>query len=94
MIYKKTGEKDEYIILTDEQGNKASYEFLDMSIYESNEYAVLLQKGDDMVTILRFNETENGGEEYFTFDDDRAFNAVYAKFKTEFADEFDFGDSL
>lgn len=90
MKYKKTGEKDEYIILTDENGEKTSFEFLDMSVYKGGEYAVLLQKGDDMVTILRFFEGENGKEEYCIAEDETAIDAVYARFCDEFADEFDF----
>lgn len=91
MEFVKIKEKDDSFILADKDGNTASFEFIDMAVVNGEEYAVLLQTGDDMVTILRFLEkAEDGREHYYTVDDDDVFNTVLEHFKEEFGDEFDF----
>ena len=87
----KIKDKDGLIILSDNNGGTAEFEFIEMSVVDGNEYAVLLQTGDDMVTILRFEEnTPDGKERYYTIDDDAIFEKVFNAFKEEFGDEFDF----
>lgn len=91
MRFEKVSDKDGNIILADAEGNTAEFEFVEMSVFDGEEYAVLLEKGDDMVTILRFEENAPDGREYYyTVDDDDVFESVYEAFREEFGDEFDF----
>lgn len=88
----KIKEKDGNMILADNSGASAEFEFIDMTVIDGAEYAVLLESGDDMVTIMRFEENAaDGREHYYTVDDDGVFDKVYEIFRKEFGDEFDFG---
>ncbi len=87
----KTGEEGSLILLSDKNGNSAYFEFIEMTVVDNSEYAVLLEDGDDMVTIMRFEEKSSDGKEhYYSVDDDEVFERVFNIFKEEFADEFDF----
>ena len=79
------------MILSDEEGNTGAFEFLEMYVRDGAEYAVLLQPGDDMVTILRMEEMgADGKEHYFCVDDDDLFDDIYQSFMSDHGDEFDF----
>ena len=87
----KTGEEGSLILLSDKKGNSAYFEFVEMIVVDNVEYAVLLEEGDDMVTIMRFEEKGTDGKEhYYSVDDDDIFEQVFSVFREEFADEFDF----
>lgn len=89
MEFIKTEECGEYIVLSDAPGGTAEFEFLELFLYGGGEYAALLQRGDDMLTLLKFDESD-GREHYYTIDDDAVFDKVYSAFKKEFSDEYDF----
>ena len=79
------------MVLSDGEGNTALFEFLELYARGGEEYAVLLQSGDDMVTILRFVENAaDGREHYFPVEDDAVFEEIYAAFAEDHGDEFDF----
>ena len=87
----KVRDADGLTVLSDGAGHTAEFEFLEMYVRDGREYAVLLQKGDDMVTILRFEENgADGKERYYTIEDDALFDALYRQFAADFGDEFDF----
>lgn len=87
----KTGEEGSLILLSDKNSNSAYFEFVEMIVVDNEEYAVLLEDGDDMVTIMRFEENgADGKEHYYSVDDDEVFERVFSIFREEFADEFDF----
>lgn len=91
MEFLKIKDVDGMMLLADKDGNTAEFEFVEMYARGGSEYAVLLQTGDDMVTILRFEEQgADGRERYYTVEDDDVFNAVYADFVRDHSDEFDF----
>lgn len=102
-IYRKEGETedmnefDNNIILNDENGNNAEFEFLDLIVYEEEEYVVLLpvEESDEAgeVVILKLEETENDDEEsYVSVEDDNTLMEVFNIFKDKFKDEFNFVD--
>ena len=85
------------IILNDENGEEAQFEFLDLIAYEDEEYVILLpvEESDEAgeVVILKLEETENDDEEsYVSVDDDDTLMAVFNIFKDKFKDEFNFVD--
>lgn len=92
-----TNEFDNIIVLNDENGNAAEFEFLDLIVYEEEEYVVLLpvEESDEAgeVVILKLEETENDDEEsYVSVEDDNTLMEVFNIFKDKFKDEFNFVD--
>lgn len=92
-----TNDFDNIIILNDENEDEAEFEFLDLIVYEEEEYVVLLpvEESDEAgeVVILKFEETDNDAEEsYVSVDDDNTLMAVFNIFKDKFKDEFNFVD--
>ncbi len=92
-----TNEFDNNIILNDENGDEAEFEFLDLIAYEDEEYVVLLpvEESDEAgeVVILKLEETDNAAEEsYVSVDDEDTLMAVFNIFKNKFKDEFNFVD--
>lgn len=90
-------ELDNIIILNDENGNEEQFEFLDLVLYENEEYVVLLPVEEDdaagEVVILKLEESENDSlEAYVSVDDDNTLEAVFNIFKNKFKDEFNFVD--
>ena len=90
-------ELDNIIVLNDEEGNEAEFEFLDLIEYEGEEYVVLLpvEEADDAgeVVILKLEDTESEDEEsYVSVDDEDTLNKVFEIFKEKFKDDFNFVD--
>lgn len=86
---------DNMIRLNDEDGNEILFEFLDLIVYDNQEYVVLLPAGDDggdEVVILRLEEVDDETESYVSVDDEDTLNAVFEIFKEKFKDEFNFID--
>lgn len=88
---------DNIIVLNDEQGNEAPFEFLDLITYKNEEYVVLLPVEDSdeagEVVILKLAEADNDDEEaYVSVDDDLTLQTVFEIFKEKFKDEFNFVD--
>ena len=93
----KNEELDNIIILNDEEGNEAEFEFLDLIEFEGEEYVVLLpvEESDDAgeVVILKLEDTESEDEEsYVSVDDEEVLNKVFEIFKEKFKDDFNFVD--
>ena len=90
-------ELENIIVLNDEEGNEAEFEFLDLIEYEGEEYVVLLpvEESDDAgeVVILKLEDTESEEEEsYVSVDDEETLNKVFEIFKEKFKDDFNFVD--
>ena len=90
-------ELDNIIILNDEEGNEAEFEFLDLIEFEGEEYVVLLpvEESDDAgeVVILKLEDTESEDDEsYVSVDDEEVLNKVFEIFKVKFKDDFNFVD--
>ena len=90
--------ENEYIILTDENGEQQEYEVLDLIEYENKEYVVLLpyndfeQEDDDEVLILEIEEGDDEIDEYLSVDDEVLLNILFEIFKEDYKDIFDFDD--
>ncbi len=87
MDFIKVGEKDGNILLADQDGNRAVFEFLEMTVIDQREYAALLQLDDDSVVLLQFTEGANGKEVYSSIDDDELFDRVAAAFEEIFDED-------
>ena len=71
------------IILTDGT-NEAEFEFLEMYVLDGREYAVLLEAGDDMITIMQFTEaTDKNPEKYSEIEDDEIFEKILTLYEED-----------
>lgn len=76
--------------ITDTDGVTAEYEFLDIVLYNKNEYAILAPlAGDGYVDIFRIIGV-NGKESYAREYDGKTLEKVFEIFKIKNEDEFDF----
>lgn len=84
---------DNVLVLTDEDGNEAKFEFLDLIEFNNENYVVLYPENNvnDEVVILRVQETEGDQDEYLSVDD-KTLQTVYAIFKEKFKDVYNFQD--
>ena len=85
------------IVLTDENGTKAAFLFLDLIEHRGGEYVVLLpvEPEDDNgeVVILKVEETgDTDSEDFVSVDDEETLDAVFAIFKERNQDNFRFDD--
>ncbi len=89
---------DNIIILSDEDGEEISFEFLDLIEYDGEEYVVLLpadltEEDDGEVVILKLEDTDDSEEEaYVSVEDEDVLNKVFEMFKERYKDEFNFID--
>ena len=85
MEYINKGKNGE-IILTDGE-NEAEFEFLEMYVLDGQEYAVLLETGDDMITIMKFTEAQGKNpEKYSEIDDDAIFDKILSRYEEDYDD--------
>lgn len=71
------------IILSDGK-NEAEFEFLEMYVLDDTEYAVLLETGDDMVTIMKFTESDGKNPEiYSEIEDDGIFEKLLSMYESD-----------
>lgn len=82
------------IILTDEDGNEVEFDFLGSVEYEDSHYVVMMPSDgeeDGEVVIMQLEEGETEDEDsLLTVTDERVMDAVYAIFKEENKDFYDF----
>ncbi len=75
--------RDGEIILTDGK-NEAVFEFVEMYVLDGEEYAVLLELGEDMVTIMKFSEGKgNAPEIYSEIEDDEIFEKILTMYEED-----------
>ena len=92
-------ELDNIIILNDEEGNEAEFEFLDLIEFEGEEYVVLLpvEESEEAgeVVILKvedIDDPDSDEESYVSIEDEEILNKVFEIFKEKFKDDFNFVD--
>ncbi|MBQ6898046.1 MAG: DUF1292 domain-containing protein [Clostridia bacterium] len=82
MDYINKGKNGE-IILSDGK-NEAEFEFFEMYVLDGQEYAVLLQAGDDMITIMKFTEADGKSPEiYSEIEDDEIFQKLLSMYEED-----------
>ena len=80
------------VILTDENGNEATFEFLDVILRNGVEYLVMLPlNGEESSDVVIFRVEKTGDEEcYVGVDDEAEAQAVYEEFQRKNRDVFSF----
>ena len=79
---------EDFVTLTDENGNDVEFEFLDYVKYKNEEYVVLLPTEDCNGEVLIMKLT--GGD--VNDEDQKVADAVFETFKEKFRDEYVFED--
>lgn len=76
-------DKENIIVLNDENGNEIEFEFLDLISYRQKEYVVLLplKDSDEQVVILQVEEADEETENYISVENEFVLNTVFALFK-------------
>ena len=87
---------EDFVTLTDENGNDVEFEFLDYVKYKNEEYVVLLPTEDcnGEVLIMKLTGGDVNDEEYEVVGDQKVADAVFETFKEKFRDEYVFEDYL
>lgn len=80
------------VILNDENGNEANFEFLDLISYRQKEYVVLLPLNDseNQVVILQLEEIDDETENYVGVENEYILETVFSLFKERNKDFFTF----
>ena len=78
--------KDGEVILSDGK-NEAAFDFIEMYVLDGQEYAVLCEVGDDMVTIMKFTESDGKTpEKYSEIEDDSIFEKILSMYENDIDD--------
>ena len=87
-------ELENILILTDENGDDAEFEYLDSIDYEGKEYIVLIPNDDDSseIVILEVQPVDEELENYIAVENEAILDAVYAIFKDRFKGILEFAD--
>ena len=86
-------ENENYITLTDDDGNDVSFEILDTVEYKSHIYAVLLpfDEEDDGIVILEVVPSDDETfDEFLAVEDEVLLEEVYSEFKKNYQGEYEF----
>lgn len=90
-----TADEENYITLTDDDGEDIHFEIIDEFEFNGNTYAVLLpfEDVDDEVVILEIIHADSPDDyEYVSIENEDVLNNVFEEFKRRNADNFDFED--
>lgn len=93
-----TEERDDFVVLIDEDGEEVEFEHLDTIELDGNEYVVLLpleedeeaEEETDEVVILKVEHGAEGEDSFATIEDEDELTRVFEEFKTRMEDEYDF----
>ena len=86
-------ENENYITLTDDDGNEVSFEILDTVEYKERVFAVLLpfDEEDDGIVILEIIESEDEDfDDFVAVEDETLLEEVYTEFKKNYKGEYEF----
>ena len=88
-------EEDSNIItFVDENGEEATFEYMDCIVYQGKEYLALLpvEEGRNQVVILEIEPVDEENENYLSVEDEAVLEAVYGIFKEHYKDVLTFED--
>lgn len=87
-------EESNLLTLTDENGNDANFEYLDVIEYQGKEYLLLLPADEEnaQIVILEIEPVDEENENYLCVTDEDLLNEVYGLFKEKYKDILTFED--
>lgn len=82
------------LILTDEDGQDVSFEYLDSVDYQGKEYLVLMpsDEAETQIVILEVEPVDEENENYLSVNDEAILDAVYDIFRERYKDVLTFED--
>ena len=82
------------VTLTDENGQEADFEILDLILYQETQYVVLmpLDEEDDQVVILKQEEGDEENDCFVNVESEELLMTIFNIFKERNQDLFDFED--
>ena len=86
-------DNENYITLTDDDGNEVSFEILDTVEYKERLFAILLpfDEEDDGILILEIIEGDDEDfDDFVSIEDDSLLEEVYSEFKKNYKGEYEF----
>ncbi|MDE6665552.1 MAG: DUF1292 domain-containing protein [Ruminococcus sp.] len=85
-------ENENYITLTDDNGDEVSFEVIGEVEYQERYFVVLLpfDDEDDGVVILEMMPSDDENGEFLSIDDEELLQAVFEKFKKDYSGEYEF----
>jgi uncharacterized protein YrzB (UPF0473 family) len=89
-------ERDDIVVLIDENGEEVEFEHIDTIEMNDNEYVVLAPLDEDQdddqeeeeVIILKVEHGEDGEDSFVTIDDDDELDEVFNEFQNRMEEEF------
>ncbi len=89
-------ERDDIVVLIDENGEEVEFEHIDTIEMNDNEYVVLAPLDEDQdddreeeeIIILKVEHNENGEDSFVTIEDDDELDEVFNEFQTRMEEEF------
>ena len=90
-------ERDDIVVLVDENGDEIEFEHIDTIEMNGNEYVVLapIEKDEDdepdddeEVIILKVEHNEDGEDSFVTIEDDDELDEVFDEFQARMEEEF------
>lgn len=89
-------ERDDIVILVDENGEEVEFEHIDTIEMKGNEYVVLApleeedsdEQDEEEVVILKIEHNENGEDSFVTIEDDDELDDVFEEFQARMEEEF------
>ncbi len=90
-------ERDDIVVLVDENGDEVEFEHIDTIEMNDNEYVVLApleeesdEEGEDEeVIILKIEHNEDGEDSFVTIEDDDELEEVFNEFQSRMEEELD-----
>jgi len=96
-------ERDNLIVLVDEDGEETEFELIDSFEFNGKEYVVLLpalnyeeenydedEEEEEEVIILKVERNEKDEESFVNIEDEDELDAVFEEFKSRMEEEYDF----
>lgn len=91
-------ERDDLVVLVDENGDEVEFEHIDTIEMNGNEYVVLIpfsadeEQDADEVVILKIEHGDEGEDSFVSVEDEEELNEVFEEFKQRMEDEYDFDE--
>ena len=92
-----TEERDDLVVLIDEDGSEVEFEHLDTIEMNDKEYVVLLpfneteteEQDVDEVVILKIEHNAGGEDSFVSVENDDELNSVFEEFRNRMEEEYD-----
>ncbi len=90
-------EREDLVVLVDENGDEVEFEHIDTIEMNGNEYVVLVpfdedeseDEDEEEVVILKIEHNEDGEDSFVTIEDEEELDTVFEEFKNRMEEDYD-----